>query len=68
MRQQKPMHEKIVLFFAYLMAAVYVVLGITLIIWPSDFGLSDEIKIALGITLIIYGAFRAVRAYKQSAN
>jgi hypothetical protein len=68
MRPQKPMHEKIVLFFAYLMAAVYVVLGITLIIWPSDFGLSDEIKIALGITLIIYGVFRGVRAYKQSAN
>ena len=50
------------------MAAVYVVLGITLIFWPSDFGLSGEIKIALGIILIVYGLFRAFRAYKQSAN
>ncbi len=68
MRQQKPLHEKIVLFFSYLMAAVYVVLGISFIALPFDFGLSKEIKVAFGSILIVYGVFRAVRAYKQSAH
>ncbi len=68
MRQQKPLHEKIVLFFSYLMAAVYVVLGISVIVLPFEFGLQKEIKVAFGSILVIYGIFRAVRAYKQSAN
>lgn len=50
------------------MAAVYVVLGISVIVLPFEFGLQKEIKIAFGSILIIYGLFRAVRAYKQSAN
>ncbi len=68
MRRQRPLHEKIVSVFTYLMAAVYVLVGIGIIAAPVNTGLPDSIKIAFGSLLILYGVFRMVRVYKQTGD
>jgi uncharacterized membrane protein HdeD (DUF308 family) len=50
------------------MAAVYVLVGIGIIVAPVNTGLPDSIKIAFGCLLILYGVFRMVRVYKQTGD
>lgn len=68
MREQKPLHEKIILIFSYSMSLVYVLIGVGFVLMPWDVGMPEGVKIAFGVILIIYGLFRMVRAYKQSAD
>ncbi len=69
MREDRPVHGKLILIVSFALGIAYILAGIGIIVVPADvMGLTDSVKIALGSLLILYGIFRTVRAYKQRTS
>ncbi len=61
--------KKIFLFFSGLMILAYWAIGLYLI-WAKTVvpNLGPELNIALGVMLLLYGAFRGLRLYRSISN
>lgn len=58
----KPINDQLNVIFSATVAIVYLCLGIYLLIYPIDLGINPYI---FGSVIIIYGLFRAWRAFNQ---
>ena len=68
MRNANRMPEQLTLFLSVAMAMAYLGGGIGLIASSQSFGIlpTGPIRYGMAVLLIIYGAFRAIRAYQQA--
>lgn len=67
--RQKSPQQRFLFILGLVMFAIYIVLGIILIVW-SDMPVTIERKyrIILGCLLIVYGGIRFIRLTKQDDN
>ena len=68
MRQRSQTPERLVLIIAAVASIAYIGGGIALLIYPNSFGFLPEpgpLRYSMAILLIVYGAFRAFRAYQR---